>query len=59
MEAAYSAGQARLSEFMPRKASRPEMTENRYWRSRQNASMLSNTSPLNLNSHMEATPVAV
>jgi hypothetical protein len=37
MEAAYSAGQARLGEFMPTAPSRPGMTENRFWRSRQNA----------------------
>ena len=35
MEAAYSAGQARLAEFMPAQRQRPEMTQNRFWRSRQ------------------------
>lgn len=37
MEAAYNAGQARLKEFMPKARSMPDMTENRYWRSRQNS----------------------
>ncbi len=37
MEAAYNAGQARLKDFLPTPKSRPGMTENRFWRSRQNA----------------------
>jgi hypothetical protein len=35
MEAAYRAGQARLSEFIPKRSMPPGVTENRLWQSRQ------------------------
>jgi hypothetical protein len=35
MDAAYRAGQARLSEFIPKRSMPPGVTENRLWQSRQ------------------------